>query len=303
MIIRDLRLADLFQTEDVFHEEEGGAAEEIIASLLKHLALSYGIGNIRDATAAVIGNLEKSLRNTIRPGILVPYARLEKVDEPRIAVATSGNGFLLDQTRFFVLVLVLIPVGMPGAFKQIESGIEKAFPSDESVREVASLGSSLAVWKHFDDGDHRLPDHLQAMHVMNPVKTHIHVNDSLAIAIDSFLKFQTAELPVLNAERELVGVVTLKRLIRVCMPDYLMWVGDMTEYLNFEPFADVAKNEAFIGIRDIMTSDFAHVPENAPAVLVVKEIGQHETQNAYVLRERKLVGVVNLLNFAKTILR
>jgi CBS domain-containing protein len=138
---------------------------------------------------------------------------------------------------------------------------------------------------------------------MNSVKAHIHVKDSLATAIDTFLKFQTAELPVLNAERELVGVVTLKHLIRVCMPDYLMWVGDMTEYLNFEPFADVAKNEAFIGIRDIMTSDFAHVPENAPAVLVMKEIGQHETQNAYVLRERKLVGVVNLLNFAKTILR
>ncbi|MDR1744772.1 MAG: hypothetical protein LBS30_03350, partial [Planctomycetota bacterium] len=147
-IIRNLRLTDLFQTEDVFHDAEGGTVEEVITDLLKHLALSYGIGNIWDVNAAVLANLDNFLYHTIRPGILVPYARLEKVDEPRIAVATSENGFLatsesellLNQPRFRILVLVLIPVGMPGAFKQIENGLERAFPSDESVREVASLG-------------------------------------------------------------------------------------------------------------------------------------------------------------------
>jgi CBS domain-containing protein len=293
----------MFQMEDILHHPEEDTVEGVVAELLKHLALSYGIGNVRDANAAVLENLGKSQKNCIRHGILLPYARLEKVDEPRIAVATSPAGFLLDKTRFQVVVLVLIPVGMPGAFKQIENGLENAFPSEASVGAVAALESPLAVWKHFDEGGHRLPDHLQAMHVMDSVKTYIHVNDSLATAIDRFLEFKTAELPVLNAEHELVGVVRLKRLIRVCMPDYLLWVGDMEEYLNFEPFADMAKNEAFIGIRDIMTDNYAHVAENAPAVLVMKEIAQHETQNAYVLRGRKLVGIVKLLNFVKTILR
>ena len=138
---------------------------------------------------------------------------------------------------------------------------------------------------------------------MDSLRVHLHINDTLKTAIDNFLKFNTPEIPVLNAEHELVGVVTLKRLVRTCMPDYLMWVGDMTEFLNFEPLAEVVRNEAYTWIRDIMTVDFAHVAEDAPAIFAMKEIGMRETMNAYVLRGRKLVGIIRMLDFVKTVLR
>ena len=138
---------------------------------------------------------------------------------------------------------------------------------------------------------------------MDNLRCHLGTNDTLKEAIDCFLKFNTPELPVLNANHELVGVVTLKRLVRTCMPDYLMWVGDMSEFLNFEPLAEVVRNEAYTWIRDIMTVDFAQVDEKAPAIVAMKEIGQRETLNAYVLRGRKLVGIIRMLDFVKTVLR
>ncbi len=50
-----------------------------------------------------------------------------------------------------------------------------------------------------------------------------------------------------------------------------------------------------------MTVDFPQVDEEAPAIFAMKEIGQRETLNAYVLRGRKLVGIIRMLDFVKTL--
>ena len=305
--IRNIRLTAMPKPEDIVHHAETESGEEILGELLRHLALSYGIGNLKAALAEVMGNIESDPgHGRLRQGVLVPYGRLEKVTEPLLAVATSETGFVFDNLgdeRYYVVVVVLVPIDMPGAYKQILQGLEKAFPETESAAEVGKLSSALSVWQHFEAGGHRLPDHLEARHIMDSVRYHLHTNDTLKTAIDGFIKYNTPELAVLNAEHELVGVVTLKRLVRTCMPDYLMWVGDMTEFLNFEPLAEVVRNEAYTWIRDIMTVDFAHVDEDAPAIFAMKEIGQRETLNAYVLRGRKLVGIIRMLDFVKTVLR
>ncbi len=305
--IRNVRLTAMLQPEDIIHRAETESGEEILGDLLRHLALTYGIGNLNAALAEVLGNIESDPeQGKLKKGVFVPYGRLDKVTEPLLAVATSEKGFTfkdLGGERYYVVVVVVVPSDMPGAYKQIVQGLEKSFPDDGSAREMSTLGSSLSVWQHFESGGHSLPDHLEARHIMDSLRIHLHVNDTLKTAIDGFLKFNTPEIPVLNANHELVGVVTLKRLVRTCMPDYLMWVGDMSEFLNFEPLAEVVRNEAYTWIRDIMTVDFAQVAEDAPAIFAMKEIGMRETLNAYVLRGRKLVGIIRMLDFVKTVLR
>ena len=254
--IRNIRLTSILQPEDIVHHAETESGEEILSELLRHLALTYGIGNLKAAHADVMGNIASD------PG----HGRLEKVTEPLLAVATSEMGFVFDGIageRFHVVVAVVVPIDMPGAYKQMLQGLEKAFPEEDTAWKVGQLSSAFSVWQHLEAGGHSLPDHLEARHVMDTIRFHLNTGDTLKTAIDGFIKHNTPELPVLNADRELVGVVTLKRLVRTCMPDYLMWVGDMSEFLNFEPLAEVIRNEAYTWIRDIMTVDFAQVDEEA----------------------------------------
>ncbi|MDR2391544.1 MAG: CBS domain-containing protein, partial [Planctomycetota bacterium] len=155
----------------------------------------------------------------------------------------------------------------------------------------------------FDAGGHHLPDHLDARHIMSEVSVFLRDDDSLARAIDLFLAHKTSELPVLTPNRELIGVVTTRQLVKVCMPDYLMWVEDMTPFLNFEPIAEIIRNESSTWLREIMIYNYAHVVEDSPAILALKEIGRRETDNAYVLRGRKLVGIIRLHEFLSSVLR
>lgn len=301
-VLRNIRLASLFTPEDVIHQPDIDDGAAILDELIYHLALREDFGTIRQARAEVNASFAT---NGIRPraGLLIPYARLEQATQPLLAIATSERGFRFGDDTVHLLALVLLPADAPGGYRQILNAFTSACPDEETVIEVARMQSPLAVWRHFDAGDHRLPDHLQARHIMDTLKAYLRADDSLRTAIDSFVKYNTPELPVLNDRQEILGVVTIKRLVRTCMPDYLMWVGDMEPFLNFEPLAEIIRNESTTWLRDIMTPDFAHVAEESPAILAMKEIGQKETLNAYVLRERRVVGIIKMLDFVKCILR
>ncbi|MCD8140744.1 MAG: CBS domain-containing protein [Planctomycetaceae bacterium] len=300
--LRRLRLTALFRPEDILHNPEEAAADDVPRLLLEHLALEYGIGNLKAAMAEVAANMKKDDVH-VCPGMAVIYGRLEKVDKPLVAMATSRAGWGFAGKRVFLVVAILIPSDMPGVYKQILHGLAKTCEADGAAASIASLPSPLTVWQHFEAGGHRLPDHLQARHIMSPPTVYLSSDDSLARAIDLFLAHRAAELPVLTPDRELIGVVTTRRLVKVCMPDYLMWVEDLSPFLNFEPIAEIIRNESSTWLREIMVQNFAHVVETSPAILALKEIGRRETDSAYVLRGRELVGVIHLHEFLGSVLR
>lgn len=300
--IRNLRLTSMFQPDDVIHNTRAESDEAVVRQLLETLAFNYGIGNIKTASAEVMGNIEKNGIH-VRDGVAVPYARLEALTEPKLAVATSKRGIDFDGAVAHLIVLILTPSDMPGAYRQILKGIEHYCEKSGSAADVAALGSAFEVWQHFDASDHRVPEYLQARHIMSEVRGFLKADDSLAAAIDLFLAKNSSELPVLNPDGELIGVVTTKMLVKVCMPDYLLWVEDMRIFLDFEPLADIVRNESYTWLRDIMVRDFAHVQQNAPVMMAMKEISRKETNNAYVLDGRKLVGVIRLREFIKALLR
>lgn len=301
--LRNIRLTSLFKPEDIIHHATAATAEEIIRQLLERLAIRYGIGSVDSAFAAVIDRVNAG-GVTIGPGVVVPHARLDCISNLRIAVATSEKGIPFEgEPAARLIFLILTPVDMPGAYMQTLQGISLVCDKPDAARKMASLQSPLAVWQQFEAGGQPLPDHLQAKHIMTEVAHYLDENDSLAKAIDLFLATNASELPVMDSEQELIGVVTTSQLVKVCLPDYLMWMDDMTPFLNFEPFAEIIRRESSTWLNDIMISDYATVTEDAPAILAMKEIGSKQTDYAYVVRNRKLVGVIRLHEFLRCVLR
>ena len=300
--LRNIRMTALFRPEDIIPNTKATTEEGAVRELLERLALRYGIGNVDDALAEITDRISKG-GVTIAPGIAVPHARLENSARLRIAISTSKEGVMIGGDLIHLIILIVVPIDMPGAYMQILQGIAKVCDKDGAAERIAAIPTAEGIWAHFDSGGGRLPDHLEARHIMAEVAVSLHETDSLARAIDLFLEHNATELPVLDADDELVGVVTTNELVRVCMPDYLMWMEDLTPLLNFEPFAEVIRYESSTWLNDIMTDDYAHVAEDSPAILAMKEIGSKQTNYAYVLRDRKLVGVIRLHEFLSRVLR
>ena len=302
---KGVRFASLFGPAEVVCHTEQTDRDALILEMLQRLAYERGIGNVDEALHAVQGR-ENEMPTIIGPHLAVPHARLETVEKILVAVATSSEGIAYTEPNtnpVKLVILILVPKAAPGLYLQAMSSLAKICQEPGTANEVAALGSAQEVWKYFDERGVVLPEHVQARDIMDPVEVVLQENDTLERAIDLFVRHRRQDLPVVDTDGELIGVVTTYELLRVCLPDYILWMEDLTPILNFEPFAEIMRNESKTWLAEIMTSEYATVAEDAPAIQVAKSITREHAGHAYVVRGKKLVGVVSLEGFLSKVLR
>jgi nitrogen PTS system EIIA component len=301
-----IQFSSLFSPAEVICQAEETDRDALFLDLLRLLAYQRGIGNVDEAYRAVLAR-ESDLPTIVAPGMALPHARLEAIHDLVVGVATSKEGIAYDprrpDNRVKLIVLILAPKAAPGAYLQAISSLARITQDAGTADAIANLPTPEQVWEFFDRGGLTLPAHLRAADVMDPVRVRLHEHDTLETAIDSFVRHRLNELPVVDKDGDLVGVVSTYELLRVCLPDYILWLEDLTPILNFEPFAEVLRKESKTWLADIMTTDYVTVDEGAPAIQVAKEITRHHANRAYVVRGKKLLGVASLETFLSKILR
>ena len=121
----------------------------------------------------------------------------------------------------------------------------------------------------------------------------------------AFRRFGVTTLSVVNDQEELVGIVTEDELIRICLPEYITWMQDLSPILNFEPFAEILRSERILPVMEIMVfaERYATIDEESPAVQVAKVMMRRDVRQVYVTRDKTLVGVISIQDFIHKILR
>ena len=301
-----IQFSSLFSPTEVICQTEEHDRDTLFMDLLRTLAYQRGIGSVNEAYEAVLAR-ENDVATVVAPGMAMPHARLEAIREIVVAVATSKDGIVYDHkkpdNRVKLIVLTLAPKDAPGAYLQAISCLAKICKDPSAAETVAAIETPEQVWAFFNKGGVVLPDHLRALDVMDKVKVKLQENDTLERAIDLFVQHRLNELPVVDKDGDLVGVVSTYELLRVCLPDYILWMEDLTPIMNFEPFAEVLRKESKTWLAEIMTSEYATVQGSAPAIQVAKEITRERAHRAYVVRDKRLLGVVSLETFLSKILR
>ncbi|OHB64109.1 MAG: hypothetical protein A2Y77_11520 [Planctomycetes bacterium RBG_13_62_9] len=298
--------SSLFRSSEVICQTEETDRDRLFLNMLRLLAYRRGIGDVDEAYQVVLAR-ENEMPTIVSPGMAMPHARLEVLNEIVVAVATSQQGIVYDakkpDDRVKLIVMTLAPKATPGAYLQAISSLAKVCRDPSTAEIVSSLSTAEQVWAFFDKGGMVLPEHLLARDVMDAVQVQLQEHDTLERAIDLFVRHRLNELPVVDKDGELIGVVSTYELLRVCLPDYILWMEDLTPIMNFEPFAEILRKESKTWLTEIMTTDYATVQADAPAIQVAKEITRQRTNRAYVVAGKKLLGVASLETFLSKILR
>jgi mannitol/fructose-specific phosphotransferase system IIA component (Ntr-type) len=301
-----IQFSSLFSPAEVLCQTQEKERDKILLDLLESLARRRGIGDTEDAYQAVLTR-ENEMPTIVAPGMAMPHARLDALEETVVAMATSREGVAYDprqpDSRVKLIVLTLAPKATPGAYLQAISCLATICRDPSTADVVASLPTAQQVWAFFDKGGLVLPDHLRARDMMDPVQGKLQEQDTLESAINLFVRHRLNELPVVDRNGDLIGVVSTYELLRTCLPDYLLWTDDLTPIMNFQPFAEVLRKESKACLAEIMTTDYATVADEAPAIEIVREITRQRTSRVYIVHDGKLLGVASLETLLNKILR
>ena len=299
-----LSLTSFFSADDILTHQEDVSRNQLIRQLLLHVANGHGLMEV-DAYYTAIIERENANNTVVSNGIAIPHARINDLQRPYVGVATSTKGvqFAEDEPPVHLILLVLIPRNQPGLYLQILRALANILRDRDAARSVSQLATADEVMRFFERGGMILPDYVCAADIMDDEFIALRNNDTLKTCIDCFIAKQVNEIPVLDCDGDMVGIVRAGVLLKVCLPEYLLWMSDLSPIINFEPFTAILHNEQDTWLSGILLEDFASVQMKAPAVSVAGEMTRHNASRCYVLNGKKLMGIINLPRFLNKVFR
>ena len=295
----------LLTEQDVLCQLPQTSRDDFLAALVGHAARRHGLANPDAILQSVIAR-ERSASTNIADHVAVPHARIAGLPRPLLIVGTSRNGVFFRENATVpahLVLLVLVPRESPAIYLQVLAGLAPILSKSASLAQAGSLSSPADVVRFLRNGGMSLPDCVCAADIMSPVSVSRLDTNSVKDAIDLIVKNRISDIPVVDKEGDIVGVVTAGAILRVCIPDYFLWMEDLSRFRHFEPFATLLETEADIWLKDVTSEEYAAVQADQPAIAVAEVMARHNAGVCYVLDGAKLAGVISLPHFFDKIFR
>ncbi len=294
----------LLNEADVLCHTEVQTRDALILEILNRLDANHQLAHLPAIFEAVCAR-EAAGATIVANGIAIPHARIADITQPYVAVATSAEGIRFNggDSTVNLVILVIVPKDQPSVYLQIVSALGKTLQSGDAAEKCAKLTSAKDVVNFFRRDGLVLPDFICAGDIMEPVEHKLLETNSLKDAIDQFVQYQLVELPVVDKEGDLIGIVTTSALLRVCLPDYLLWMDDLSPILQFEPFINVLRHEENTWLSEILDDEYPSIQVGQPAIAVAENLAKRGASTCYIVNGKKLLGVITLPHFLDKILR
>ena len=276
-------------------ENRDAAIHELTERLIKNNA---GL-KLEETVDAVLAR-EAISSTVVSPGLAIPHARMSNVKQLLVALGTSIEGVdfnVSGMPRVNVIILILTPKDDPGLHLQVLAALAQDFKEPETIKKVSAFESPSDILRFFSETNVEIPEYLMANHVMNSEPVTLLDSDSLGKAIDTFATKKVLDIPIVDNEGDIRGVIAIEDLLRHSLPEHLLWMDDLSPILNFQPFAETLKTEKETKIADFMKEQYISVEETVPAIQLAKIFLMNNIRQIIVTHEGKLAGVVNINGF------
>ncbi len=294
----------VFSEHEVLCRTQTTRGEELLGMLIGRIAERHPEIIVDEALRAVLAR-EAAAPTFIAPRVAMPHTRIGGIDETFIAVATSEGGvaFPGSGTTAQLVVLVLAPASQPAAYLRVAAGVARRLQNPAFLDGIVARTTPADVCAFFQSDTTELHAEVRAADIMERPSSVLRETDSVKDAIDLIVRTGLTEIPVVDKDGELVGEASADEVLSLCIPDYLLWMEDLSGFSNFEPFAALLRKEASTWMADILSDDYASVSVDQPAIAVAEALARKDAGVCYVLDDGKLVGVVTLPHFLNKVFR
>ena len=270
----------------------------LLDEMLKLLKRHHPALDLDEAVAEVTAR-EALFPTVVAPGLAVPHARMHKLSEPLLALVCTPKGvdFRSELGDVKVTILLLTPVEEPNLHLQMLSEIARTFGDPAMIDKVAACAGPEQVLKLFDSNGQEVSQCLTAGDLIDTPSAILHETDSLSDAIRAFATTKSNELVVLDRDGDLRGVLSLRDLLKYCLPEHLLWMDNLSPIDRFQPFSDVLKSSTDAKVADLMRTEFIAVGKDTPAIQLAKLFTIHKLHQLVITDDGRFVGVVDIKKF------
>lgn len=232
---------------------------------------------------------ENRIRDVIHVGdrVLLPHLRTDAV--PRLVVAMGVTPRPLpvgprDPAGVAqVVVLVLAPPAAGNLYLQTVSGLARALRHDEVVERLAAARSPEEVLAIPEIRDLTIQPRLLVRDVMTPRVYRVGPDTPVRELLEMVSVHRLRAVPVVGEEREVLGMVTDRDLLRHLLPSALRGGDGIQRDAGAAPLEDLR-------VRDVMSRSVMCISEDQALAEVATIMISKDVERLPVVSEGKLTG-------------
>jgi PTS system nitrogen regulatory IIA component len=303
MTTREIHLADYLKEDCILCNVKTGSRDQIIEQLVETLHRRLD-GFDRDGAIESVLERERQAPTVLAEGLALPHARLAGLSKPVLAVVTSPEGIDFEspgESLVHVVVLILTPKDDPGAYLRLVASLSKTLAEPHMIKRLTVAGDAREAYGILTEGAERLEVKLNASSVMNTNPVTLDESDTLATAIQAFCSNRITDIPIVDSDGDLRGVIAIEDLLGQSLPQHLLWMEDLSPIENFEPFAELLRKDSETKVADFMHDKYVAIPPDMPAIQLAKIFLIQKVRQIQVVQGRKFLGAVNLDGFSSQI--
>jgi nitrogen PTS system EIIA component len=299
----NLRFSDFLKPENILCHLDAANWESAVEQLTTLLQKNEG-GFDSDAVVKACLDRERASSTVIAPRLAIPHARVEGLDGVLVTVGTSYEGITFAHPArgpVHVIIAILTPKEDPGLYLQALAALTRELGANDAPDRLAECFTAEEIYKTLTQNGLTLPPYLRAGNLMQKQPVTLREGDTLNTVVETFCGKKLLDIPVIDEDRDVRGVLSIEDLMRLSLPDHLLWMHDLTPILRFEPFADLIRRDNETRVADFMRDEYVSVPPDVPAIQLGKLFLTEQVRQILVMEERRLLGSVDLTAFVSKV--
>jgi PTS system nitrogen regulatory IIA component len=301
-----MKLSALFDTNLIRCEVEVGTKEEV----LKELTQLYEEYEDIPASKIMDALIERERKGpfSIVENVAMPHARIDEIKDFKVAMCTLKNPvdfkFPKDAKNIKVVLLFLVPKTHSSIYLHAVATFLSFFSVGENLRRILDAKDPDEIIKVFDT----YSPHFKGYEIAKDVASEEFIPASQEATVEEILRLMQRgyeTIPIIDEEENLVGEVVSKSILKLGVNEFLGFLSNSAYLRDIDIFENFLENYGKKTLSEMPELVLAPqtIQEDEPIINVVAKFLSGKTTHIYVLRERKLTGVITPSGFIQRLAR
>lgn len=293
-------LSDYVQPDSILLNLDAAGKDDLLRQLidaaLKSPIFTAQPPDVGDKLEPMIMRRESSASTAIGNGILFPHARLPGFRGLLLLVATCRRPLETptpDGEPVFMACFAVVPAERPALGLKIASALARLFASEEARNILRRARCPHEVAVYLTAHDEILESVITMRDLFRPYEWSANPETPVREIARQLLRCRMPGVAVVGDKAELLGEVTLTRLQRFGLPEFIETLIDVSLVRQLDPFEHYFLKEAGATARDVMNTEVSSLPEDGTLMEAVHALAINRRALVHVCRDDRPVGYVD----------